>query len=62
MTIYLLLKELRSLHTDSEISENKYDLMLYQSRLHTASENFVCQIFFLDQVRSSAFLHLQHAF
>ncbi len=42
-------KVLRTLHTESEIIvrnfrtlKNKYDLMLRQPRLHTASETFVC--------------------
>ncbi len=50
-------------HTESEILvrnfrtlKNKYDLMLCQSRLHTASKIFVHKKN-SDQVRFSAFLH-----
>ncbi len=55
---------LRSLHAESEIFvrifrtlKNKYDLTLCQSRLHTASETFVCHKKKLDQVWFSAFMH-----
>ncbi len=46
---------LRYLHTESEIFvqifctlKNKYDLVLCQSRLHTASETFGRQNFFVS--------------